>query len=473
MGSQEYGKKQTAWVRSDADSQRLVELEAMRHLASCWSGTGGGKASEAEDAIRALRADAFSFGPLGAQHRLALDLLDNGKVPEFGALSFACRRNESLLKACGGWEQLTDAWLIAPIAHEHLGEERAATVHVLAKYVEWLNAEAVVRAKAMAYAQASSAVMRGEDASIYVDAIDAAEVDPDDDGKTFGVLIADTMLEVLASADPRSRHAITTGFPSLDANMGGLAPGSLTVIGGRPGDGKSSVGLAMLKHWAVSGTRSCMISCEDPQRIVGTRVTAGITLRPQRDYHGTIGGAPHDSMAAADRAQRNSDWERARVVFRIGAKVERVLRAMTRAVRNAGAEVLVVDYLQSIRGDEKLQRNHEVRRIAASIKAHGARLGVPVVLCSQLKRREGKRPTMADLRDAGEIEEMAENIVLLWREPNQSRWAELAKAKSGPPGTTYAVEWHDAAACVLGLVPGAPAEPAAGGGRPRNGFGDE
>jgi replicative DNA helicase len=471
MGSAEYGRKQTERMRVDGDSQRFVELELLRHLAGCWSGTASGERVAAEEALRSLRADAFAHGPHEAQHKLALEMLDNGKMPEFNAISFACRRDPGLLTRCGGWDAISDAWLIAPIAHEHMGKgSEKTTAQTLAAFVEWLNAEAALRAKATAYAQASSAVMRGEDASIYVDAIDEAEVDPDDDGKSFGMLVAGTMLEVLAAQDPKSRIALTTGFTHLDKHMGGLAPGSLTVIGGRPGDGKSSVGLAMLKHWAITGTRAAMISCEDPERVVGTRVTASITLRPQRDFHGTRGGAPHDSMSAADREQRNPDWERAKVIFRIGAKVERVLRAMTRAVRNGGAEVVVVDYLQAIRGDEKLQRNHEVRRIASSIKAHGARLGVPVVLCSQLKRREGKRPTMADLRDAGEIEEMAEGVILLWREADQSRWAELAKAKSGPPGTTYEVTWHPEAACVLDMYERSPASE--GSAHQRNSFGD-
>jgi replicative DNA helicase len=123
---------------------------------------------------------------------------------------------------------------------------------------------------------------------------------------------------------------------------------------------------------------------------------------------------------------------------------------MTRSVRKHKARVVVVDYLQAIHGDESTDRRHEMRRVAQAIKAHGARLGVPVILCSQLKRREGKRPSMSDLRDAGEIEEMAESIVLLWRD-GQDRWAELAKAKNGPPGVTYAVDWDPASASVLGL----------------------
>ena len=88
--------------------------------------------------------------------------------------------------------------------------------------------------------------------------------------------------------------------------------------------------------------------------------------------------------------------------------------------RHQKFDVIVVDYLQLIKADRiNANRAAEVGYISKSIKELAMELKVPVILLSQLnrvsERSETKEPTMADLRESGDIEQDASNIILLWK----------------------------------------------------------
>ena len=81
--------------------------------------------------------------------------------------------------------------------------------------------------------------------------------------------------------------------------------------------------------------------------------------------------------------------------------------------------MIVIDYLQLIKADRRFgNRASEVGDISKAIKALAMELHVPIILLSQLNRvselKETKEPTMAELRESGDIEQDASNIILLW-----------------------------------------------------------
>jgi replicative DNA helicase len=103
------------------------------------------------------------------------------------------------------------------------------------------------------------------------------------------------------------------------------------------------------------------------------------------------------------------------------------VRSKARIVkRRNGLNLLVVDYLGLMTGGPSENRNQEVGSYSRGLKALAKELDIPIIALAQLNRglenRANKRPTMADLRDSGEIEQDADIIMFLYRdevyEPN-------------------------------------------------------
>jgi replicative DNA helicase len=126
------------------------------------------------------------------------------------------------------------------------------------------------------------------------------------------------------------------------------------------------------------------------------------------------------------------------------------LRAKARRLKGEhGLGLLVIDYLQLMRGRSKVEnRQQEISEISRSLKGLAKELSIPVIAVSQLSRRteerQGMRPQLSDLRESGAIEQDADLILFLYRDevynraednPNRGK-AELiiGKQRNGPTG---------------------------------------
>ncbi|MFK7752473.1 MAG: DnaB-like helicase C-terminal domain-containing protein, partial [Sedimentitalea sp.] len=110
-----------------------------------------------------------------------------------------------------------------------------------------------------------------------------------------------------------------------------------------------------------------------------------------------------------------------------------------RLKRTHGLDVLIVDYLQLVRGTGRNEnRVNEISEITMGLKAIAKELDIPVVALSQLSRqvenREDKRPQLSDLRESGSIEQDADVVMFVFREeyyverekPSDDRLEEMA-----------------------------------------------
>jgi replicative DNA helicase len=119
-----------------------------------------------------------------------------------------------------------------------------------------------------------------------------------------------------------------------------------------------------------------------------------------------------------------------------------------------GLDFLVVDYVQLVRtGSSSQSQEQEVAEVSKQMKALAMELDIPVVLPAQLNRqsvnRTDPRPTMADLRNSGQLEQDADVVILLYRPPDEhgqsTRGIELLvdKNRHGPTGTVE-LDWYGA-----------------------------
>lgn len=206
---------------------------------------------------------------------------------------------------------------------------------------------------------------------------------------------------------------IKTGFYHTDDCLGGLEGGDITAIGARPGVGKSAIVTQMIGQMAEKGYNIGYYNLEMNEsqvyeRFVSRMSEIGLTrVRRAKTF---LGGEQEAFEKANDKLSGYN------ITISTGAKSVSEIRAECRHQRY---DVIVIDYLQLIKADRRFtNRASEVGDISKAIKALAMELHVPIILLSQLNRaseaRETKEPTMAELRESGDIEQDASNIILLW-----------------------------------------------------------
>ncbi len=250
-------------------------------------------------------------------------------------------------------------------------------------------------------------------------------------------------------ANPDKLRGLPTGFTDFDKITGGLRPGDLVIVAGRPSMGKTTLAVNMAEYAAVhQGTKAsvAIFSMEMPSEQVITRMLS------------SLGGVPLGSLRSGRIS--DDDWVRitsatsqlseAKIfVDETPALTPTELRARARRVkREHGLDLVLVDYLQlmTVPGTKE-NRATEIGEISRGLKVLAKELAVPVIALSQLNRaveqREHKKPVMSDLRESGAIEQDADMILLIYREEvydkNTTKKGiaeiELVKHRNGEIGT--------------------------------------
>jgi len=224
-------------------------------------------------------------------------------------------------------------------------------------------------------------------------------------------------IERIDAASSGQQLGLKTGWQSFDRKLGGWHKGDLTIIAGRPGMGKSAIGLGAAMNAAKLGAKVGFVSSEMDAVSLGMRMAA------------TEAGISVSDLRLGKLSDQ--DWEQlARISSKIAKLPVRVLDApgwsMKQIVRQChawsrtGLDMVVIDYLQRVKPDLKTDRNDlAIGEMAKDCKTMANTLQMPVILLSQLSRnlehRQDKRPNMADLRESGQIEQEADNILMLYR----------------------------------------------------------
>ena len=206
-------------------------------------------------------------------------------------------------------------------------------------------------------------------------------------------------------SNPGVMRGLATGFTDFDKMTGGLRPGDLVIVAGRPSMGKSTLAVNMAEYAAVNPNIRAPVaifSMEMPSEQIITRMLA------------SIGGVPLGSLRSGRIA--DEDWARitsatsqlseAKIfIDETPALTPTDLRARARRLkREHGLGLVVVDYLQLMQvPGNKENRATEIAEISRGLKVLAKELAVPVVALSQLNRsvesREHKKPVMSDLRE--------------------------------------------------------------------------
>jgi replicative DNA helicase len=242
---------------------------------------------------------------------------------------------------------------------------------------------------------------------------------------------------------------VDTGLAAVDRIIRGMSAGDLVVLAGRPAMGKTAAAGTIAVNVAAIGKVTAFFSLEMTAEQLAMRWVAGRTGIPtDKQRHGELDGlvdwpSLHEANEYISRLPIHIDDQPRLSVGQIRQRARRIRR-------RHGLDLVVVDHLQLMRqGGRQESRRTEIGDVTSSLKALAKELGVPILLLSQLNRalenRDDKRPTMADLKESGDIEQDADIIVFVHRD---AYYLERAEPKRRPRQTDEAFDselrdWHE------------------------------
>ncbi|HEY9487824.1 MAG TPA: replicative DNA helicase [Chryseosolibacter sp.] len=212
---------------------------------------------------------------------------------------------------------------------------------------------------------------------------------------------------------------VPSGFTALDRITSGWQKSDLVIIAARPGMGKTAFVVSALRNAAVDFKIPVAIfSLEMASvQLVNRMISAEAELEGEKIKRGNL--ADHEWAQLVHKTSRLSsapifiDDTPALSILELRAKCRRL-----KAEHNV--QLIVIDYLQLMRGEQGGNREQEIASISRALKGIAKELNVPVLALSQLSRgvetRGGdKRPQLSDLRESGSIEQDADIVMFLYR----------------------------------------------------------
>ena len=274
-------------------------------------------------------------------------------------------------------------------------------------------------------------------------------------------------IKEMSAAETITAHlnAIEEGLPPgvfsnigpLDHAMGPIRPGDLQIIAGRPGMGKSILGMSIAKGAALDGHGVLFVSLEMKAEQLGMRLAADLCFNGhdginfQNIERGELSPEQFRRIVRARDAIENLPLTVTHLPsLRIG-RLNTLIRRHARrfAARGQKLELVVVDYLQLLDADRQSDnRTAEVSQISRGLKSAALANDLGIIAFAQLSRkveeRDEKRPRLSDLRESGAIEQDADGVLFLYRpeyyllqnEPpegheRRDKWEGLLKACQG------------------------------------------
>ena len=252
------------------------------------------------------------------------------------------------------------------------------------------------------------------------------------DFRNISFSIKETLDKTLL-ARKRDSHisGVSTGFTDLDKMLSGLQQSDLFILAGRPSMGKTAIAINI----AVNACKYLNPNFDDKKNL---KAVGFFSLEMSSDQLSSRILSMECSINATKFRTgqlSENEWEVvatrsaeiAKMPFFIddtpALSISAIRTRARRMLRKNNLGLLVIDYLQLIRGSSSRSaenRVQEVSEITQGLKAIAKELNIPVIALSQLSRaveqREDKRPQLSDLRESGSIEQDADVVAFIYRD---------------------------------------------------------
>ncbi len=215
-----------------------------------------------------------------------------------------------------------------------------------------------------------------------------------------------------------SDDVFLSGYDDFDKAHHGFHGNQLIILAGRPGMGKTTLALNIAANVCEQGKSVLIFTLEmTKQEIVASLVSRMSRVLNTVISHPEEGVTDEENLAVMQRTSKALNWNLS--VASEGYTVEEIARKARRVKAEKGLDLIVVDYLQLMRGTKE-SRVQEMAEITGGLKEIAKKMNIAIICLSQLNRsveqRENKRPKSSDLLDSGSIEANADVIMLLYRD---------------------------------------------------------
>ena len=247
--------------------------------------------------------------------------------------------------------------------------------------------------------------------------------------------VAKTATKIEQNINKKQDYSYYTGFFDLDDLTDGLHKGELTIVGARPGVGKTTFSLQIAEHIAKKQKNVTYVCLEmSTEQMIQKMLAKEARVNSRKIRNGDLTSEEIDKIGIA--CAEVSDLK-----MNILTKIRTIqqIEIVARRMKNRGKlDLLIIDYLQLVRSNAKFQsREQEVADISRTLKLLSIELEIPIIALCQLNRNASKNePTLADIRESGSIEQDADNVIFLYQEDEENNivTVDLQKQRAGNIG---------------------------------------
>jgi replicative DNA helicase len=231
--------------------------------------------------------------------------------------------------------------------------------------------------------------------------------------------ITDSVDSAITDISSRESNLISTGYESVDRFAGGLTRGEVSIIGGRPGHGKTTYMLNLLSRMLDNGYRVMLFNRELPNVEVMKKL---ICLESESLSYSMIRKGVYDDkgLSELDRVRKKILDKYNEGNFVMFDNI-RDFSSSAIEVKKFKPDIIFDDYIQLIALESKLDRRFQIEKLVNDYKWMAKEQKAAVILASQLNRNveyrgNGGRPQLSDLAESGAIEQVAENVLFVYYE---------------------------------------------------------
>lgn len=233
-----------------------------------------------------------------------------------------------------------------------------------------------------------------------------------------GEIFAEIISDIHKAQESKETSGIPSGYENIDKVTGGWQRGDLNIIAARPGMGKTALALALAKNPALNNKIPVGIFSLEmtAKRLVSRLAASESDISSTKISQKSVNHA--ELMQLTGRCFKLNEAP-IYIDDTAGLKFSQLRAIAKKMVWDYGVQMVIIDYLQLMHGDERGNREQEISYISRNLKALAKELNIPIIALSQLSRkveeRPDKRPQLSDLRESGAIEQDADNVMFLFR----------------------------------------------------------
>lgn len=251
--------------------------------------------------------------------------------------------------------------------------------------------------------------------------------DADEYADLFEYLNANDLDNIFASLSP-----LKTGVWQLDAVLRGIYAGQLIMIAARPGQGKSTFAIQIMR--CMEGHKFFFSLEMTRQEIYSKMLSAVTSIECGKILFNRLDDAERVIVAQAHTRERD---KHSVTLFDGVFDLARIVYYVNHMSATKKPSVIFIDYLQLIAGAEGENQNIRVSTISRTLKLLAMKHRVPIIAMSQMSReieKANREPLLSDLRDSGSLEQNSNIVIFLHENKDGEHYPIVAKNRMGKTG---------------------------------------